>query len=64
MGDGRGGLGDKCIWVPPNEVIWGRGRFEEGVRTEGDMRMLAPGGGEGRETRAHLDLVGKVRVRG
>lgn len=50
--------------MPPNEVIWGRGRFEEGVRTEGDMRMLAPGGGEGRETCAHLDFVGKVRVRG
>lgn len=28
------------------------------------MRMLPPGGGEGRETRAHLDFVGKVRVRG
>lgn len=26
--------------------------------------MLAPGGGEDRETRAHLDFVGKVRVRG
>ena len=26
--------------------------------------MLAPGSGEGRETRAHLDFVGKVRVRG
>lgn len=26
----RGGLGDKCVRVPPNEVIRGRGRFEEG----------------------------------
>jgi len=38
--------------------------LKRGVRTEGDMRMLAPGGGEDRETRAHLDFVGKVRVRG
>lgn len=38
--------------------------MKRGVRTEGDMRMLAPGSGEGRETRAHLDFVGKVRVRG
>lgn len=62
LGHGRGGLRDKCIWVAPNEVIQGEGRFEEGVRTEGDMML--PTGGEGRRRVLTLTLSAKVRVRG